>query len=142
MDKVVFVTWTLEFGGLEIVLLDWLGGIDTSKVSATLCTRSRVLADKVASKKLPIEITKLNMADGEPFWRSFGKWVQLWRSIRPDKIIFLEAGIGEFSLAALLAGWFLTAGNVFLFEGVALGSRLQSRKKRLHSGFLPGLGLY
>jgi glycosyltransferase involved in cell wall biosynthesis len=146
MEKVLFVIDTLEFGGLEIVLLDWLSAIEYSKVSAVVCTRLDVLPAKLAEKRLPVEIVKLAITDDEPFWKAYQKWLRLLSSIRPAKIVFVESGVGEFSLMAILAAWWSTPDNVFLFEANWARSPIHppfsAKRRKLHYGFLPGIGLY
>src|SRR5882724_3607516 len=98
MEKVLFLIDAPEFGGLETVLLDWLSGIEYSKASVVLCQRGDVLKEKLVVKGLPVESIKLTIPDGESFWKAFLNWLRLLSSIRPQKIVFVEAIVGEFNL--------------------------------------------
>jgi glycosyltransferase involved in cell wall biosynthesis len=146
MEKVLFVTWGVEFGGLEIVLLDWLSRIDYSKVLVVLCCRSDILLEKLTAKGLPVECVKLAVPEKETFWKLFPKWLRIFSSIRPQKIVFLEGVVGQFSLMSMLAAWCATRGNLFLFAGGwgrSPATRISSTEARaLRFGFPPRLNLY
>ncbi len=146
MERVMFVVKAREFGGLEIVLLDWLSAIEYSKVSAVLCCEGTdVLRDKLAASGLPVEIIKMTVSDGEPFWRAFSKWLWLFSSIRPHKIVILEAVLSELNVMPVFAAWWGNRRRVFLFVanwGRSVLPATSTGKRKLHYGFLPGIGLY
>lgn len=146
MERVLFVVNAEEFGGLEIVLLDWLSGIERSKVSVVLCYRTDVLRERLAARGLPAEAVKLNIADGEPWWQAFWRWRRVFSSIRPHKIVLMEGNVGDLGLTPLLAARFSTRGNVFLFAGGGGGTvasaNISSGQKKLHYSFLRGFRLY
>jgi glycosyltransferase involved in cell wall biosynthesis len=145
MKRVLFVLNAGEFGGLEIVLLDWLSAIEYSKVSVALCYRADVLLEKLTLKQLPVETVKLTIPDREPFWNAFSKWLRVFSSVRPHDLIFLEGSLGDFGLIPMIAARLSTRGTVSLFAG---GGGAQppvgdsAVKRRLYYGFLPGIGLY
>ena len=93
----MFVVNAREFGGLEIVLLDWLSQIDFSRVSVVLCCHGTpTLQERLAAIGLPVEIQKLTVSEDDPSWKAFPKWLRLFSSSQPQKIVFLEAvKIGE-----------------------------------------------
>jgi glycosyltransferase involved in cell wall biosynthesis len=147
MKKVLFLTWGVEFGGLEVVLLDWLSGIDYSKVSVVLaCRAPDLFREKLTEKGLKVELVQLRIPDGEPFWRTFPPWYRMFSSIRPDKIVFLEGVFAQFSLMAVLGAWWSIRSQVFLFLGgwgsdSPLGQ--PSNEKSKHAGgFLQGINRY
>jgi len=145
MERVLFVVNAGEFGGLEIVLLDWLSGIEYSKVSVALCYRADVLKERLAARGLPIETIKLSSADHEPWWRAFWRWRRVFCSIRAHKIVLMEGNFGDLGLAPVLAARLSTSGSVFLFAGgggAAISANTATSQKKLHFGFLPGIGLY
>ncbi len=145
VPRILFVVNADEFGGLEVVLLDWLQGIDFSKASVVLCYRADVLKERLAAKNLPVETIKLNIANGEPWWQAFRKWRRVFSSVKPDKIILMEGNVGDYTLAPVLAARFSTK-NVFLFSGGGGGTiesaQTSSSPRKLRSGFLPGLRFY
>jgi glycosyltransferase involved in cell wall biosynthesis len=147
MERVLFLIKAREFGGLEIVLLDWLSRIDYSKVSVALCCYGTdALREKLALSGLPVESVQLNISDREPSWKTLLKWVRLFASIRPDKIVILEAVVSELDVTPVLAAWWSNRrGRVFLFEanwGRSAVPAFSTGKRKLHYGFLPGIGLY
>jgi len=118
MEKVLFLTWGIEFGGLEVVLLDWLSGIDYSKVSVVLaCRAPEIFREKLAEKGLKVELAPLEISEGQAFWTTLQSWFRTFSSIRPEKIIFLEGVFAQFSLAAALAAFWSTGNHAFLFLG-------------------------
>jgi glycosyltransferase involved in cell wall biosynthesis len=145
MEKVLFLVKAREFGGLEIVLLDWLSGIEYSKVSVTLCCYGTdALRNRLTSSGLPIDNVQLTISDAEPIWKSFPKWLRLLSSIRPDKIVILESGVGDFTLTPVVAAWLSKRMRLFYFEsnwGRPISPSSNGARK-LHFGFLPGIGLH
>jgi glycosyltransferase involved in cell wall biosynthesis len=146
MERVMFVMNAREFGGLEIVLLDWFSAIDYSKVSVVLCCHGTdALREKLAASGLPVELIKLTVSEGEPFGKAFPKWLHLFSSIRPQKIVMLEAVLSELNATPVLAAWWGNRARIFLFEanwGRSVLPPYSEEKRRLHYGFLPGIGLY
>ena len=144
MERVLFVVNSREFGGLETVLIDWLSGIEYSKASVALCYRADMLVEKLVSKRLPVDTIKLNIPDGEPCWKAFTKWRRVLASVRANNLILLEGSLGDLGLISILAARLSTSGRVSLFAGGgAPSSAIPSvQKKKLHYGFMPGIGLY
>ena len=144
MERVLFLVKAREFGGLEIVLLDWLSGIEYSKTSAALCYRADLLREKLAAKGLPVECVKLSIAEEEPSWKVFPKWLRLFSSLRPQKIVLLEGHVGDFSLIEVLAAHLSTHGRVLLFAGGggSVAYPTTTGRTKLYYGFLPGIGLH
>jgi glycosyltransferase involved in cell wall biosynthesis len=146
MERVLFVVNAVEFGGLEIVLLDWLSGIEYSKASVVLSYRTEVLRERLAARGLPVETVKLNIADGEASWKAFWKWRRVLSSVQPHKIVLMEGNIGDLGQTPVLAARFSTRGIVFLFAGGGGGTiasaNISTGRRKLHYGFLPGFRLY
>jgi glycosyltransferase involved in cell wall biosynthesis len=138
MEKILFLMKAREFGGLEIVLLDWFSQIDFSKVSVALCCYGTdALAKKLATNAPAVQSIRLTVPEDAPFWKSFSRWLRLFSSIHPNKIVILEALVSEFNVAPVLAAWCFNRQSVFLFEANWGRAALSP-----HSGFLPGIGLY
>ncbi len=92
MERILFLVKAREFGGLEIVLLDWLSQIDYSKVSIVLCCYGTdTLRERVALVAPLVESVALNIPDNEPFWKALPNWLCLLSSIRSHKTVLLEA---------------------------------------------------
>jgi glycosyltransferase involved in cell wall biosynthesis len=145
MERVLFVVNADEFGGLEIVLLDWLSGIDYSKTSVVLCYRSDVLLRKLALASLPIETIKLTIPDAEPAWKTLPKWRRVFSSIRPQRIVLLEGNIGDLGMIPVLAARLSTRGGVFLFAGGGgplPSAPMSTEKRKAQFGLFAGVGLY
>jgi glycosyltransferase involved in cell wall biosynthesis len=146
IERVMFVVKAREFGGLEVVLLDWLSCIEYSKVSVVLCCHGTdALREKLAATGLPVENIKLTILDTDSFAKAFSKWLRLFSSIRPHKIIFLEAVTSELGLMPVAAARLSCRARIFLFEanwGRSVLANSPQAKRKLHFGFLPGIGLY
>jgi glycosyltransferase involved in cell wall biosynthesis len=145
MERVLFLINAREFGGLEIVLLDWLAAIDYSRVGVVLGCRGAALRERLAARGLPVQTITVAIPADETPWKAVPKWARLLSSTRPTRIVILEGNVGEFDLAAILAAWWSSRGNAFLFVG-GLGRSPAAKTKpptrRLHYGFLPGIGLH
>jgi len=145
MERVLFVVNAEEFGGLEIVLLDWLSRIDYSKVSVVLCYRADVLKERLAARALPVETIKLNIPDHEPWWKALSRWRRLLSPVRAQKIVLLEGSFGDLGLTPVLAARLSASGCVFLFAGgggTTRSSGIATTRRKLHFGFMPGMGLH
>jgi glycosyltransferase involved in cell wall biosynthesis len=144
MERVLFIVKAREFGGLEIVLLDWLSHVDYSRVSIVVaCYGTDALRQKLAALAPRVEVVSLNIPDGASFLAVLPKWLRLFSSLGAHKIVFLEAMVGDFGQTPILAAWLSNRKNVYLFEanwGRAVAS--PDGKRKLHYGFLPGIGLY
>ncbi len=139
MDRVLFAVNAQEFGGLEVVLLDWLSGIDYSKISVAVAYRSEVLKQKLTALGLPAETIKLTFPTNESTRKEFQNWRRVFSEARPNKIILMEGNVGDLSLAPILAAR-LSTSNTYLFAGGGGSTidpaNLSSAKKK------PPLGLY
>lgn len=146
MDRVLFLVKAREFGGLEIVLLDWLSSIEYSKTSVVLCCYGTdTLTAKLVATGLPVENVKLSIPDNAPFWKTLPNWLRLLFSIGSDKVVFVEGMVGDFRVTPILAGWLSNRKGVFLFEanwGRSIVSPSPNGKRKLRYGFLPALGWY
>ena len=147
MEKVLFLLRAREFGGMEVILLDWLSRIDYSRASVAVCSHgTETLWHRIASLGLPIESIPLTIPDEEPFRKAFPKWLRLFSSIRPDKVVILEGFINEIGLMPLIvARWRNRRGKTLLYEtnwGRSLFPDSTNTKRKFHYGFLPGFGLY
>jgi Glycosyl transferases group 1/Glycosyltransferase Family 4 len=145
-EKVLFLLKAREFGGMEIVLLDWLSRIDYSRVSAVICCYgTEALRDKLAATKLPVDNVPLRVSDQESALKTFPQWIRLFRSIGPDKIVMLEAVTSELGVTPVVAARCSGRRRVVLFEanwGRSAGPAPGDLNRKLHYGFLPGIGLY
>jgi glycosyltransferase involved in cell wall biosynthesis len=145
VERVLFVVNSEEFGGLEIVLLDWLSGIDYSQVSVALCYRADILKERLTAKGLPVETLKLNVPNHEPWWKAFWSWRRVFSPVRAQKIVLMEGGFGDLELATILAARLSTGGSVFVFAGgggTSVAPDVAKSKRKLHFGFLPGIAWY
>jgi glycosyltransferase involved in cell wall biosynthesis len=145
MERVLFVVNAEEFGGLEVVLLDWLAGIDYSKVSVALCYRSDVLKQRLALLNLPVETIKLTFPAGETSWKAFWNWRGVFSKVQPHRIILMEGNVGDLGLAPVLAAR-LSTRDVYIYAGgggaAAQSADIASNAKKPTAGDSPGFGFY
>jgi glycosyltransferase involved in cell wall biosynthesis len=145
MQKVLFLSKSREFGGLEVVLLDWLSQVDYAQVKiAVCCYGTDTLWQRLAKNGSPVDCIRLDISDSQPFWKAFPKWVRLFKSIQPDKIIFLESVLSELDAMPVVAARWASEAQVFLFEAnwgrSPIAAPAESQKPRY--GLFPGIGLY
>lgn len=144
MQRILFVVKAREFGGLEIVLLDWLSQVDYSKMSVVVCCYGTdTLREKLRLLTPQVECISLTMSDDAPSWQALPGWIRLFSSNRPNKIVFLEAIVGDFGVTPVLAAWLVKGRVSYLFEA-NWGRAVEpsNGKRKLHYGFLPGIGWY
>jgi len=142
LQRILFVVKAREFGGLETVLLDWLSQIDFSKASIAVCSYGTdTLRQKLAALAPQVESVSLTISDDAAFWSALPGWTRLLSSTRADKIVFLEAMVGDFGVTPIFAAWRLNRAHVYLFEANwGRATPADSLKKKLHFGFHPGIG--
>ena len=116
MERVLFLSLGIEFGGLEVILLDWFSAIDYSRTEVVLgCREPDIFREKIAAKGLKVELFQLEISGDEPFWRALVAWLRALSSLRPHKVVFLEGGFAQFPLAAVLSAWWVTRNRALLF---------------------------
>lgn len=141
MQKVLFLIRSRAFGGLQIVLLDWLAGIDYKTTSVTVASYNTALFLQLLAKNgLPVHCIDLPSPDQGPLWRVFPKWISFYFPLRPQKIVFLEGGIPDFDLTAVFLAYCFSRGNLYPFESTAPEPLPKAAKLPL--GLLPGRGLF
>jgi len=96
-QKVLFTLRSEVFGGLEVVLLDWLSAIDHFRCRAVVATSNEAQAKKLTENSLPVEglplvVRCLRPQDGgvRLFWCRIREWHAFLSSVGPDIIIFPE----------------------------------------------------
>jgi glycosyltransferase involved in cell wall biosynthesis len=140
-EKILFVIQTTGFGGLEIIVLDWLRHIDYSTASVVLIYRDSSIELRVRQLGLPVECIQSTETTNLSFWKLFKTWISYLVSIRPSRIVLFEGSVADFSLAIILACSCAVRRKLFLYESLA-PRQVKKAKRRLHFGFLPGLGLH
>jgi glycosyltransferase involved in cell wall biosynthesis len=141
VQTVLFVIRTVGFGGLEVLLLDWLGGIDYSKTRVVVACAKDVYSSALARMGLPVECIHVAIPDEDPVWSTLPKWISVLSSVRPTKIIFVKGGFAHFNFWAYLTARFSAKRDFFIFESQAAEPLLKT-EPGIHFGFLPGLGLW
>lgn len=71
----------------------------------------------------------------------YSSWSRDIKKFSPDKIVILEGMIDEVPLAAVLAAYLATKGNVYMTEHSGWPFPPE-RTRSIHFGFLPGVGLW
>lgn len=140
-QNILFAIQTSGFGGLEVVVLDWLKGIDYSTASVVLVYADGIIVDKLRELDLPVKCIKWEKPSRKSFWKDFTWWSALLTSVRPDRVVLFDGSVGDFDLGVIFACWCRNHRGIFIFESLA-PRPLDRVQSRLHFGFLPGLGLY
>jgi glycosyltransferase involved in cell wall biosynthesis len=142
--RVLFLLRTTGFGGMEVMLLDWLSELDFSAAEVTLATTNSALCERLAELGFPVKTLPLPEKKylRRGVFERLARWWWLMRSERPDTVAFLEGSPPpDFDLMATLAAFLVTRRRCYFFQGLA-PSRPEPRSTARHFGFLPGLGLY
>lgn len=141
MGKILFIRRPGAYGGIEVLLLDWLRSIDYEKNEVILASTIDCFSDKISEMALPVVYQTLPLPVIGGFFDIYQSWSQDIRRISPDKIVLLESNLTEIPLPSVLAAYIATHGNVYMTEHIAWPFPPE-RTRSKHFGFLPGLGLW
>lgn len=141
MGKILFIRRTGAFGGVEVLLLDWLWGINYENNTVVLASTTDIISNKLQNNDLPVEYKILSLPVLGSFIEIYKSWVTDIKSVSPDKIVIMEGTTVEIPLPAVLAAYVATHGNVYMTEHSAWPSPPE-RTRSTHYGFIPGLGLW
>jgi len=138
----MFVLNSAGFGGLEIVLLDWLGGVDYDRNEVVVACGNLEFNRRLEASGLPVRLVAIDFPFGLPVGTAFKRWRRLFAEQRPDRVVFLEASPPpDFGPHAVLPAAWRTRGRTFFFQSLAPEPPANRESKR-HFGIIPGLGLY
>jgi glycosyltransferase involved in cell wall biosynthesis len=141
MERILFIRRSAAFGGIEVLLMDWISSVDFGKNAVTVASTMDCYSDKIAGKGLPVAYETFSLpVMGNP-WKIYRSWSRDIRKVSPDKVVFLEGRVDEIPLSAVLAGVAATGGNVYMTEHLAWPEPPE-RTRSTHFGFLPGVGLW
>jgi glycosyltransferase involved in cell wall biosynthesis len=138
---VLFIRRPGAFGGIEVLLLDWLEHIDYDKNRVFLASTMDCFGEAIKNDRLPVTYgisTLPTLGSPIDIYRS---WSRDIRKFSPDKIVILEGRIDEVPPAAVLAAYIAVKGNVYMTEHLAWPFPPE-RTRSTHFGFLPGAGLW
>jgi glycosyltransferase involved in cell wall biosynthesis len=141
VEKVLFIRRPGAFGGIEVLLLDWLKYIDYEKYKVFLASTMDCFGDVIKNDNLPVVYDIFSLPVLGTFMHIYSSWSRDIKKISPDKIVILEGMIDEVPLAAVLAAYLATKGNVYMTEHLAWPFPPE-RTRSTHFGFLPGVGLW
>lgn len=135
--RILFVTQNHAYGGLAVVTLSLLGGIDYARNPVVLATTCDVFSEPLSRLGMPVRVVPLSARLAGWPGRVLFSWFRFLRRLRPDKVILSDIG---FPLPAILATFLVTRGQVYLMRHGLVHPPPTTR--RLHWGFVPGIGLW
>jgi len=141
LEKILFIRRPGAFGGIEVLLLDWMQQIDRSRTTISLVSTLECFGEKIRESGLLVEYRIVRLPTIGSVRRIFSSWYREIRTISPDKVVILEGTVDEVPVSAVLAAYLATGGNVYMTEHLAWPFP-PPRTRSTHFGFLPGLGLW
>jgi glycosyltransferase involved in cell wall biosynthesis len=132
------------WGGLEKLMVDWFERIDYQNCRVTLGVTpggKNLFGPHITAKGLPVEILEFPWDFRGRSFRNFRAMHDFLKPLKATTIIYIQGAYADFRLAAVLAGFMMTRGNVFMHEN--LGAPLPPmRLYKRYFGFLPALELW
>src|SRR5512146_1699554 len=119
MEKVLFIRRPGAFGGIEVLLLDWLKDIDYDKNRVFLASTMDCFGDAIRIDRLPVDYDIAALPTLGSFMSVYRSWSRDIRKFSPDKIVILEGMIDEVPPAAVLAAYVAARGHVYMTEHLA-----------------------
>jgi glycosyltransferase involved in cell wall biosynthesis len=141
VEKVLFIRRPGAFGGIEVLLLDWLNLIDYDKNRVFLLSTMDCFGDAIKKDRLPVDYEIAILSTLGSFMSVYNSWSRDIRKFSPDKVVILEGMIDEVPPSAVLAAFLATRGNVYMTEHLAWPFP-PKKTRSTHFGFLPGAGLW
>jgi glycosyltransferase involved in cell wall biosynthesis len=139
--KYLFLMITEGFAGAEHFLINYFRYIDYDKYSVTLGVKTDLFGLHLEKNNLPVEIAYLPVRDGQSgFFQRLAKYYIFFSAIRPHCIVFNQFWLESFGLPEIIAASLFTRGNAYMIVHDCPPVHPGNARK-LHFGFLPGLGL-
>lgn len=136
----VFMSRSTAFGGIETRLLDWLSRVDYSKAKVTILNPLDVFSSRYEKSLMPFEVLKPDI-DFKFTLLNLLKWINLFKRLSPDTIIFSQGDFFCFPCFLIFLGYIFTKGNIVLSEHSA-APELPKKISRMHFKVIPGIGLW
>ena len=140
-EKIFILRRTNEYGGCEILLLDWLKYIDYDRHTVYLGSTTDYFTEKFSQYGLPVRYVPLSLPFVGNFFGIYRKWKTFLKSISPDRIVIMQGGFFECTFPCFLAAHRVTKGNVYMTEHLA-APLPPEKTSSVHFGFIPGFGLW
>lgn len=137
----MFIRRPGAYGGIEVLLMDWLKYINYDKYTVCLMSTMDLFSEKITKQALPVILKTCPFPVNGNFHDIYSSWSVNIRSVSPDKIVMVKSNVAEIPLPSLLAAYVATRGNVYLTEHIASPFPPEKTSSR-HFGFIPGIGLW
>ena len=140
--KILFITDPREWGGCEILLLDYLSAIDYSNLEVVLVTTKDFFSQRIAERRLPIKVELFPFALKGNAWQRFTRFHQFLKQFKPvDKIVYFPGAYYIFKWSEYLAGFWVANKEVYSVENLGLFEPPKEDGKK-YFGFIPALRLW
>lgn len=134
-----------DWGGTEVVLMNWFSKIDYLNCRATLIVpkgSTNKFLPRLETLNLPVNVVEYDFPKGgTKDWEKFKSMRRFFCSLKPSTIIFVQGWYIDFGTMEILAGASCTWGRVFLHENVGPDIPPDKTSKK-HFGMIPGLALW
>src|ERR1700749_1817333 len=160
MKRILLARRTYGFGGVEVILLDWLKRIDYSAYEVLVCSPKDVFSQRISDAGLRAKFVHLSQdevlriygryqpEDGiidlvkGSFWHFFPIWLRFLWNLKPDTVVFLDGDIFTTPLACVLAAYIVTKGNFSMTIHTPSNLLEPTQKKTRRRFGMPDFGLW
>lgn len=106
---------TDEFGGAERFQLDYFKFINYERYDVVFGVNVDIFNQYFLKYNLPIKTIRFPVHDPAlNFLSTFLKYLKLFNTLKPDRIVFNQFWLSTFSLPEIIAAFFITRGNVYI----------------------------
>jgi glycosyltransferase involved in cell wall biosynthesis/GT2 family glycosyltransferase len=131
-----------EWGGMERLMLDWLGRINYENCRVTLAVtpwwKERFQKEV---KGLPVMVVEFPFPQQVKSFHKFYDLFKFLTDIGTETAVYFQAYLWEFTFADILAGFLATKNHAFMHENLG-APEPPVKASRRHFGVFPGLGLW
>ncbi len=135
---------TADWGGTEVVLLDWLARVDYTRCRVTVLVpegSAKIFVSKLGDKNLPVNFVESDFGRYVRGRKQFQKMAEILKGLKPNGIIFVMGWYEDFNLMHVLAATFVCPGRVYMHENVGPLPRYPVTPKK-YFGLIPSLNLW
>jgi glycosyltransferase involved in cell wall biosynthesis len=133
-----------DWGGTEVVLMDWFSVIDFNRCKVTFVvpkgSRDKFIG-RIQANGWPIEVLEFEFSYVKKSRVRFKELLPFFWKLKPTSIIYVMGWYLDFGYAEVLAGFVAAKGNVFMHENVGPGEP-PAKTNQKHFGFINGVSFW
>ena len=117
-----------SWGGCESQLMDYFSHIDPASSRITLATTQDIFSERFSENNVLCNIVLFPFKFPKAYWHRFCLVYKYIKSLKPDKVIFVQGCFIDFLFPDFFAGFLIARGNIYSLE--VLGAEEPPKRKK------------